>query len=252
MDNSTQYEMMRYIDGEMTENEKAEFEKRLSEDVELKKTIDNLQLTKEAVKQYGLKEEVAGIHQQMMRELRTETPVRPISNIRRIIRYSVAVAASVLLVFFIIEGYKFYTLSPQKLYADNYIAYELTTTRDGTDTLTAIEKAYKEKKYAEVISLNKLSVLTPHDKFLTGMAYLETMDYPRAVRSFQLVLEEVKDDKTILKDVAEYYLALAYLQDRDYDQAIELMNAIQNDPSHLYKAKFSRKYINRVKRLKWR
>ncbi len=138
------------------------------------------------------------------------------------------------------------------MYADNYIAYELTTTRDGTDTLTAIEKAYKEKKYAEVISLNKLSVLTPHDKFLTGMAYLETMDYPRAVRSFQLVLEEVKDDKTILKDVAEYYLALAYLQDRDYDQAIELMNAIQNDPSHLYKAKFTRKYINRVKRLKWR
>lgn len=252
MDNSTQYELMRYIDGEMTENEKIEFEKRIAGDEELKMTIDNLQLTKEAVKQYGLKEKVAGIHQQMMKELRSETPVRSISNVRRIIRYSVAVAASVLLIFLVIEGYKFYTLSPQKLYVENYTAYELTTTRDGNDSLTAIEKAYKEKKYAEVISLNKLSVLTPHDKFLTGMAYMETKDYPRAVRSFQLVIGEVKDDKTILKDVTEYYLALAYLQDRDYDQAIELMNAIQNDPSHLYKAKFSRKYINRVKRLKWR
>jgi hypothetical protein len=84
------------------------------------------------------------------------------------------------------------------------------------------------------------------------MAYLETKDYSRAVRSFQVVIGEVKDTRTQLRDEAEYYLALAYLEDRDYDQAIELMNAIHNNSSHRYKAKFSRKYINQVKRLKWR
>jgi predicted negative regulator of RcsB-dependent stress response len=252
MDNSTQYELMRYLDGELTTSEKIEFEKKLATDEFLHKELDDLLLAKEAVKQYGLKEKVMGIHQQMMKELRTATPVRPISDARRIIRYTVAVAASVLLIFIVIEGYKFYTLSPEKLYAENYTPYELTTARDGSDTASAIEQAFKEKNYSQVINLNRLAVLSVRDVFLTGMAYLETKDYSRAVRSFQIVISDIKDDKTVLKDVAEYYLALAYLQDRDYDQAIELMNAIHDNSSHLYKGKFSHKYINRVKRLKWR
>ena len=37
-------------------------------------------------------------------------------KLRRMIRYAVAVAASVLLIFVVIEAYKFYTLSPDKLY----------------------------------------------------------------------------------------------------------------------------------------
>ncbi len=173
-------------------------------------------------------------------------------NVRRIIRYTVPAAASVLLIFIVIEGYKFYTLSPEKLYNENYTPYELNTTRGGNDPASAIEKAYNQKNYSEVIKLNRLTVLSIKDIFLTGMAFLETKDYSRAVRSFQVVLTDIKDNKIALKEVAEYYLALAYLRDRDYDQAIELMNAIHHNPSHLYKEKFSRKYINRVKRLKWR
>jgi tetratricopeptide (TPR) repeat protein len=252
MDNSTQYELMRYIDGEMTDSEKVEFEKRMATDVELQGEISNMQLAKEAVKQYGLKEKVAGIHQQMMKEIRTDAPLKQISNVRRIVRFTVAVAASILLIVVLIEGYKFYTLSPEKLYAETYTSYELTTTRDGEQKESAIEKAYKDKNYGQVINLNANSVLSIKDVFLTGMAYLETKDYSRAVATFQIVIADVKDEKTVLKDEAEYYLALAYLQNRDYDQAIELMNTIHDNSSHLYKSKFSRKYINRVKRLKWR
>ena len=173
------------------------------------------------------------------------------TRLRRNVRYTVAGIAIVLLIFIFIEGYKFYTLSPEKLYAENYTPYELTT-RDGNDSASAIEKAYKEKNYSEVIKLNRLSVLSIKDVFLTGMAFLETKDYSRAVRSFQVVITDIKYNKIVLKDVAEYYLALAYLRDQDYDQAIELMNAIHDNSSHAYSKKFSRKYINRVKRLKWR
>ena len=89
MDNSTQYddELMRYIDGEMTESEKIDFEKQLAADRSLKQAMDNLQLAKDAVRSYGLKEKVSGIHQEMMKELKTETPVKQISNVRRIDRY---------------------------------------------------------------------------------------------------------------------------------------------------------------------
>lgn len=252
MDNSTHYNLIRYVDGEMTPDEKVEFEERLETDKSLKKQLDDLKLAKQAIRHFGLKERVAGIRQEMMKTMATATPAKRINNVRRMVRYAVAVAASVLLLFVLIEGYKFYTLSPQKLYAQNYTSYELTTTRDGTDRTSAIEIAYRKKNYSEVIRLNAVSVLSIKDLFLTGMAYLETEDYARAASSFQIVLTDVKDNSTTLKDAAEFYLALAYLQNHDYDQAIELMNAIRNNSSHLYKTRFSRKYINRVKRLKWR
>jgi predicted negative regulator of RcsB-dependent stress response len=181
----------------------------------------------------------------------SEISSKKINKARRIVRYSVAVAASLLLIFVCIEGYNFYNLSPGKLFAEKYTAYHLITSQDTAES--AIERAYKEEKYTDVINLNRNSVLSIKDVFLTGMSYLETNDLSKAISSFQVVIADVKDDKRPeLKDVAEYYLALAYLKNNDYDQAIELMNAIHDNSSHLYAKKFSRKYINKVKRLKWR
>jgi predicted negative regulator of RcsB-dependent stress response len=256
MDNSTQMDeqLMKYVDGLMQPGEKVDFENLLAGNPVLKSELDNLLLAKSAVQAFGLKNKVGEIHQQMMKELKTETPVKNISGIRKIIRFSVALAASVLLVFVGIEGYNFYQLSPNKLFNENYTPYELGTTRDpGVQTETKIEKAYRENNFTEVIRLNANSVLTIKDIFLTGVSFLETGETAKAISSFQLVLIDIKDDKSsALKESTEYYLALAYLKNRDFDQAIELMNTIQENPTHLYKSKFSRKYINRVKRLKWR
>lgn len=175
------------------------------------------------------------------------------SRPRRIIRYSVAAAAIILLIFIVVQVYIFYTLSPNKLFAEKYTTYELSETPGTNDSIASkIENAYTGKNYNEVIKLNRNSVQSVKDVFLAGMAFLETKDYSRAISSLQVVIVDLKDDRTELKDTAEYYLALAYLRNSDYDQAIELMNAIYNSPIHLYKDKFSSKYINRVKQLKWR
>ena len=180
-----------------------------------------------------------------------EVTVKKVSRAKRIVRYSVAVAASLLLIFVCIEGYNFYSLSAEKLFAEKYSGYHWMTT-DGT-TESEIEKAYKEEKYTEVISLNRNSVLSIKDVFLTGMSYLETNDLSKAISSYQVVIADMKGNKNLmLKDAAEYYLALAYLKNNDYDQAIELMTTIHDNSSHSYTKKFSLKYIKRVKRLKWR
>ena len=181
----------------------------------------------------------------------SEVTAKKISKVRRIVRYSVAVAASLLLIFVCIEVYNFYSLSAGKLFAEKYTGYYRMTTEDTTES--AIEKAYKEENYAEVINLNRNSALSIKDVFLTGMSYLETNELSKAISSYQVVIADVKDDKNLmLKDAAEYYLALTYLKNNDYDQAIELMNAIHDNSLHLYTKKFSLKYIKRVKRLKWR
>ena len=180
-----------------------------------------------------------------------EVTVKKVSKARRIVRYSVAVAASLLLIFVCIEGYNFYSLSAEKLFAEKYSGYHWTTAAGTTES--EIEKAYKEEKYTEVISLNRNSVVSIKDVFLTGMSYLETDDLSKTISSYQVVIADMKGNKNLmLKDAAEYYLALAYLKNNDYDQAIELMNTIHDNSSHLYTKKFSRKYIKTVKRLKWR
>ena len=246
--------LMRYLDKEMLPGEKAEFEKKLLLEPALQDEMENMQLVKEAVKSLGVKNRVASLHKEMMNELGKATPVRTISKLQRFIRYSVAVAASVLLIFLGLEGYNFYKLSPNRLFAENFTDYELSTTRSGTDKPESnIEKAYREKKYNEIIRLNAISVLSAKDIFLTGLAYLKINDPSKAITNFQVVLADLgNENSSTLKDESEYYLALAYLKNTDFDQAIELMNKIHSNPAHLYTGKFSRKFIRNVKMLKWR
>ena len=187
-------------------------------------------------------------------EQHSKLTVEQKSKMKRIVRYSVAVIAVALLIFVCVEVYSFYRLSSDRLFAEGYTAYLTTTTRAENDsTGSKIEQAYRQENYEAVKKLNANSVLSVNDIFLTGMSYLETNDLAKAISSFQVVIADVKDNKAfVLKDAAEYYLALAYLKNNDYDLAIELMNSINDNPSHVYTKKFSRKYINRVKRLKWR
>jgi hypothetical protein len=56
----------------------------------------------------------------------SEVTMEKSNKARRIIRYVVAVAASVLLIFVCIVGFNFYRLSSERLFAENYSAYELT------------------------------------------------------------------------------------------------------------------------------
>ena len=176
------------------------------------------------------------------------------SRFNRISRYGIAAAAILILLLFCYWLYTFYTLSSNKLYSENFSDYELTTLRDTSSrSETSIEKAYHEKNYDEVIRLHAISVLSAKEIFLTGLSYLQVNDPANAISSFQVVLADMNKYKPFsLKDETEYYLALAYLKNRDFDQSIELMNKIHDNPVHLYKNKFPAKFISRVKMLKWR
>lgn len=177
-----------------------------------------------------------------------------VSSIIRISRYTLATAAIISLILAGRWLYIFYKLSPDKLYSEIFIDYKLAPRQDSLPRLESnIAKAYRENNYNEVIRLNASSVLFNNDIFLTGIAYLKTGDPAKAISSFRLILAAMgKGNSSSLKNETEYYMALAYLKNRDFDQSIELMNKIYNDPAHKYHYKFSEKFIDRVKMLKWR
>lgn len=255
MDNSTPGMpelIVQYLDGELQGTAKDNFEKELAGDVSLQQEYDSLLLTRASVRHYGLKQQVAGIHQQMMQEM--QAPVRKMSSTRKTIRYVISIAASLLLIVTGYLAYNFINLSSEKVYNDNYQAFDLSTTRDANTSLTAIETAYKAKDYKEVVRIhNSKEDVSVKGEFLNGAAAMELKDYSSAITSFKKVIDTNKQAGTnILNDDAEYYLALSYIHNKDYDYALDLMRQIKDDPAHLYNAKITGQLIRQVKMLKWR
>jgi len=83
------------------------------------------------------------------------------------------------------------------------------------------------------------------------MAYMELRNDIKAIEEYKKVIAKNESAGTnILKDEAEYYLALAFLHNKDYDHALEMMNKIHNDPNHIYNEKITAKLINEVKSLR--
>jgi tetratricopeptide (TPR) repeat protein len=256
MDNSTNNmseKLVQYLDGELTGAERENFEKLLATDDGLQNELQSLKETREAVMQFGLQQQVAGIHTEMMQEM--QPPVRKINSSRKIFRYSMAVAASLLL---IIGGYfalNFYSLSSNKVFASNYHSYELSTMRDDdTVQISSIEKAYREKNYKEVIVLSEQqSTVSVKETFLTAMSYVEQGNNIKAIEQFKKVITANNaSGAAIMNDEAEYYLALTYIRNKDFDFALELLRTIKDNPDHIYHGKITAKLIRQVKMLKWR
>lgn len=255
MDNSTpdmSVLLVQYLDGELDAEEKASLEQRLEKDPSLQQELESLKQTREAIRLFGLQQQVSGIHHQMMSQMRA--PVRKMSNARRVIRYSVAVAASVILIAGTIMIYNFYNLSSDKVFSSHYQSYDLGTVRGDSVQETVLEKNYREKNFKGVTVLGeKLEPLSIQNIFLVGMAWLELGNNSKAIDQYKKVIQlNEKDGTRLEKDEAEYYLCLAYIRNRDYDLALELMHSIQDDPHHLYREKITNRFLRQVKILKWR
>lgn len=250
MDNSTNdmsEKLLQYLDGELTVTERDDIERKLATDDSLRNEWENLKLARGIIQNYGLSQKVATIHNQMVEELRT--PVRSIGRTRRFIRYSIAIAASILIVFLANMIYSSNSLSPAELFDRNYFTYELTTSRETGTGETAIEKAYRAKEYTLV---TKLADTATNIKaaFLAASAYMELKDDNKAIEKYKTVIAANDSEGTnMLKDESEYYMSLAYLRNKNYNHALELMQKIHNDSSHLYHNKITGKLIRDVKKL---
>ncbi|MDP4261594.1 MAG: hypothetical protein Q8941_03585 [Bacteroidota bacterium] len=254
MNNSTNdmsEKLVKYLDGELAGAEKEDIERQLAADPALQEELETLKLAREAVRSYGLQKQVAGIHRQMMNE--AQAPVRNIGSTRRIIRYSMSIAAGIFIIFLGITTYNYLTISANKLFNDNYRPYELPTNRDMTNlAISPVEKAYREKNYAEVIRLAGINDSLPvKENFLLAMSYLELKDDSKAITNFKKVIIANESEATnVRKEEAEYYLSLTYLRSKDYDHALELMNKIQDNPNHLYHEKITGNLVTKIKRLR--
>lgn len=254
MDNSTQHNdewLVRYLDNDLNPGEKEEMEKKLAGDDSLQARFEELRLARELVRHYGLRSKVAGVHRELMNEMRT--PVRNISSPKRVLRYSMSIAAGILLLVGAFLAYNFFSLSSEKVYSNMYQGYEVSTVR-GNIKDNDILKAYREKNYKEVVKLYGTGIdSTLTSTFLAAMSSMELNDLTSAIASLEVILERNRNaGSPVFEDETEFYLVLAYIRNRDYDLAIPIMEKIKNDPDHLYNDRIDGKDIRKVKMLKWR
>jgi tetratricopeptide (TPR) repeat protein len=245
MNNSTRTEqLIRFLDNELPDSERAELEASLLSDPSLAEELDRLKIARNLVQGFALRQQVASIHKEMMQELNREAVTMPVNAVhrapvRRLSRFAWQIAASIILIISATFFYQYLTLTPQKIFTDNYNPYQAATSRGSEGS--SINTLYREHRYQQL--LNKFESSTTHtaeELFLAGNAYLEINQPPRAISAFQqLQASNIASGSTLFKDDGEYYLAMAYLKNGETTKALPILQEIHNNPDHAYHDKVS-------------
>lgn len=254
MDNNNDYteKLFRYLDGELSEAERKVLQNELENNTAMQQELDNLVLTKDVIKNYGLAQKVNGIHKTMMQETMSHASATK-ALVKSMPKMMMRIAAAIIILVGLFGLYQYLSVSPGNLYNDQYTAYQVATMR-GTTAASALEKAYSEKKYDAVIALyTQTASLSSNEQFLAAQAYLAKADYKNAIVLFNGIVEKNKAANTAtLNDDVEYYLSLSYLKNGETVKALPLFKKIHDDKEHLYHDKISSWYLAKVKLLNWK
>lgn len=235
--------LMKYLDGEMDPAKRALFEEQVSNNTALKERLQNLQLAIASVQHYGTAEKVKTIHSEMMKELSIAPEQSKVVPMRKVIRYSLAIAASIIIILVGVNLFSASSVSSGKLYNEAFVDYTASGVR-GNEMATPTKKMYQEHNYKAVTENAGSRNLTSEDSLLVGLSYLKTNQVSPAINWFNSLSKQgpVKQD-------AEFYLALSYLKNENYGEALKMMERIHADPAHIYHNRFSESFINKVKKL---
>jgi tetratricopeptide (TPR) repeat protein len=243
--------LVQFIDGETTAEEAAEIEQALTTNDTLRQQLQNLLLARDAVKNYGINNRVAGIRHAMLRSL--PAAVTKTAPVKTMYKKIMRVAAGIILIAGLFGIYQYTTVSANKLYNSQYNEYTAGIYR-GADAGAPLEKAYAEKNYAQVTALyEQLPNATVKETFLTAQAFLIKEDYPAAMKLFEAVMKKNKIAGTgLFEDDATYYLALTYLKLNRPADALQLFKKIHGNKNHLYNSKVSSWFLKKLQLLVWK
>jgi tetratricopeptide (TPR) repeat protein len=212
-----------------------EAEALIARDSEAREEWQYLQSAVDAVQHAALHAKVAAIREEMQ-----STPVVSIQRpvVRNMTRRMFRIAAAVVLLVGAVAVYKFATVSSESFYNDHYSSYTLSTARGEGET-SLLEQAYRNNNWNEVVTqYNALAAKTNKDHFLAGVAAMELKQYTQAIERFNAVLNSnTGTGDSYFQDEAEYYLALAYIANKQTKEADSLLRKIKADNGHLYQQK---------------
>jgi hypothetical protein len=240
----TDEQIIDYLDGQLSIADQNEFETTLMKNPGLQQRLEQMKLTIRAVKQMGALDQVRTIHQEMMQQgvqgNEDDKLIPAISHTRKIIRYSLAVAAGIILLFFVYRSF-YLRESTDDLYSQAFVDYHVSVNR-GDARVSKIVQLFNANQLAEVEKqAEKVGATSQLDSLLTGISYLKTSQPSRAVSW----LQPVSLAGPYHQD-AEFYLSLAYLKNGDTKTAAYLMRKIKGTEGHVYREQVPEELIRKV------
>jgi tetratricopeptide (TPR) repeat protein len=228
--------LVRYMDGEMNEAERAATEKLLQDNAAIRERFQYFKEARRAIRSQGLKQRVKAIHQEYAQEVSSNEKnkakvVKPASFLKNWI----SIAAIFVLAIVGYSTFQYVSTTTESVYSENFMAYQLPVNRGNTqaDTLNAL---YNAGKYNGVI--NAFNALQSKDQkayFLVGQAFLQLDNAKAAINAFKQVenINNSSIDKYFAQET-DYYLALAYIKSGNIEAAEEKLNKITSNKQHLF------------------
>lgn len=240
--------LIQYLDGDLEGEQLEAIKKSIEEDASVREELEQLSLAKDTIKNYGLKNKVSFIHKEMMGELKQNNSTKK-GFVRNMILYTARIAAIVILVLGSVELYQFLTVSPEKLFNENYTAFNLHESRGQSNS--PLEDAFRNANMNKVIEqFSTLKNPESKDYFLAGNAFLSQHQPAKAIEAFLALQQKNKTDNThFFEEDVEYFLALSYLGNNEPAKAAPLFEKIHADENNLYHQKVSNWFLLKVKHL---
>jgi len=214
-----------YLQGEMTVEEKGNFEKQLSEDHELSsefETFKEVQLRLKTKFEFEEEREAFKANLTTISDTHFNTSKPKVVVMRP---WYLAAAASVIILF----GLFFFDYNnPSFADYDNPETASFVERGDTDTALIGAQTAFNDGKYAaaiplfeEILKENK----TPEIQYFYGVSLLEESKYPKA----ESVFSELRSGTSAYKDKATWSLALSKLKQKKYTECKEILETISQD-----------------------
>jgi len=214
-----------YLQGEMTVEEKDNFEKQLSEDHEFSsefETFKEVQLRLKTKFEFEEEREAFKANLTTISDIHFNTSKPKVVVMRP---WYLAAAASVIILF----GLFFFDYNnPSFADYDNPETASFVERGDTDTALIGAQTAFNDGKYAaaiplfeEILKENK----TPEIQYFYGVSLLEESKYPKA----ESVFSELRSGTSAYKDKATWSLALSKLKQKKYTECKEILETISQD-----------------------
>ena len=233
-------QLIRFLDGEMDQQEQAQWDQRLRVDADLQDQLHHLKLAREAVQLAGISAKVKGIHEAFVQQAPEAAETAPVVT-RMYTRSWIRVAAAVTILIMLSAGWWLSQTSNKSIFADHYVDFSVSNSRN-QGSLSAIEQAYSENEYDKVLALAGVAPIQGADSLLAGIALLKTNQFDQAVQWLTAMQASAK-----FRDDASYYLAFAWLGKNEDKKALQILEAIHRDPAHLYHAAVTDALLRKIK-----
>lgn len=221
--------LYKYLEGNMTEDERSDFERKIQNNARLKETIE----VYKGIDGFMNKEEELEDVKQTVKGLHTKYENRQQSI--KVFKLS-GIAASIIILLSIGTYLGLINKTPDTLYKKHYTAWNTDNTlRSITSDSLTLEwiKAYESKAFNEAI--NKFNALPesiqkkPESVLLLASAYMEIQNYNKAI---YVLTNFNTDGYSLFEPHFNWYAALCYIKTENTAEAHKLLQKLINNKKY--------------------